>query len=146
MGLQTGVTFWKKWGYRSGVIGVQITEGGNYTFFAVNCEKTTPLPTKFLCGYTLLYIVYRGLVGLPALAGGGGDTPGVPLGSLGVYEGERLWTAGEEGMMRQRWGRPEERDGDYPALGMGAPRVPRCKPGVQGWMRGDDAGAPSPVL
>lgn len=83
MGLQTGVTFWKKWGYRSGVIGVQITEGGNYTFFAVNCEETTPLPTKFLYGYTLLYIVYRGLAGLPALAGGGGGTLGVPLGSLG---------------------------------------------------------------
>ena len=125
-GVTGGVTNWgyilEKWGYRSGVIGVQITEGGNYTFFAVNCEETTPLPTKFLYGYTLLYIVYRGLAGLPALAGGGGrDTPGVPLGSLGVYEGggERLWTAGEEGMMRQRWGRPEERDGDYPALGMG---------------------------
>lgn len=83
-GVTGGVTNWgyilEKWGYRSGVIGVQITEGGNYTFFAVNCEETTPLPTKFLYGYTLLYIVYRGLAGLPALAGGGKGHPGGAIG------------------------------------------------------------------
>lgn len=60
---QSGRTFLKKWTDKSGVKGVQEAKVGNLTFLAFNCEETTPLTATVFGCYTLLYIVYRGILG-----------------------------------------------------------------------------------
>lgn len=75
LGLQSGVTFSKKWGYKSGVKGVRKAERGNYTFLPFNCEDSTPLTATVFEGYTLLYIVYRGISAAFVTLLGEGDTP-----------------------------------------------------------------------
>lgn len=80
---------------------MQIAECGKIPFFAVNCEETTPLAATIFEGYTLLYIVYRGFLGLFLPLLGEGDSPGGTFGEERGYPEGTFW--GEVGVYGGFW-------------------------------------------
>ena len=78
MGLQTGVTFLEKWGYKSGVKRITIAWVGKLPLLLLYVQETYPFSTSVFGAYTLLYIVYRGfLVYFYAFQGEGEHLRGV---------------------------------------------------------------------
>lgn len=62
LGLQTGVTFLEKWGYKSGVKRITIAWVGKLPLLPLYVQETYPFSTSVFGAYTLLYIVYRGFL------------------------------------------------------------------------------------
>ena len=78
VGLQTGVTFLEKWGYKSGVKRITIALVGKLPLLLLYVQETYPFSTSVFGAYTLLYIVYRGfLVYFYAFQGEGEHLRGV---------------------------------------------------------------------
>ena len=69
VGLQTGVTFLEKWGYKSGVKCITIAWVGKLPLLPLYVQETYPFLTSVFGAYTLLYIVYRGFLA-PSRGGG----------------------------------------------------------------------------
>lgn len=83
VGLQTGVTFLEKWGYKSGVKRITITWVGKLPLLPLYVQETYPFSTSVFGAYTLLYKVYRGFLAyFSAFQGGGGNTLGVLFGGV----------------------------------------------------------------
>lgn len=83
VGLQTGVTFLEKWGYKSGVKRITIAWVGKLPLLPLYVQETYPFPTSVFGAYTLLYIVYRGFLAyFSAFQGEGEHTRGT---FWGVY-------------------------------------------------------------
>lgn len=83
VGLQTGVTFLEKWGYKSGVKRITIAWVGKLPLLPLYVQETYPFSTSVFGAYTLLYIVYRGFLAyFSAFQGEGEHTRGY---FLGVY-------------------------------------------------------------
>lgn len=77
VGLQTGVTFLEKWGYKSGVKRITIAWVGKLPLLPLYVQETYPFSTSVFGAYTLLYIVYRGFLAyFSAFQGEGEHTRG----------------------------------------------------------------------
>ena len=73
VGLQTGVTFLEKWGYKSGVKRITIAWVGKLPLLLLYVQETYPFQTSIFGAYALLYIVYRGFLAyFSAFQGEGG--------------------------------------------------------------------------
>ena len=86
VGLQTGVTFLKKWGYKSGVKRITIAWVGKLPLLPLYVQETYPFWTSVFGAYTLLYIVYRGFLAyFSAFQGEGEHTRGTFFGGCTIF-------------------------------------------------------------
>lgn len=83
VGLQTGVTFLEKWGYKSGVKRITIAWVGKLPLLPLYVQETYPFSTSVFRAYTLLYIVYRGFSAYFCAFQGEGEHP---RGTYGMME------------------------------------------------------------
>lgn len=84
VGLQTGVTFLEKWGYKSGVKRITIAWVGKLPLLPLYVQETYPFSTSVFGAYTLLYIVYRGFLAYFSTFQGEGEHPRGTYGMMGV--------------------------------------------------------------
>ena len=101
LGLQTGVTFLEKWGYKSGVKRITIAWVGKLPLLPLYVQETYPFSTSVFGAYTLLYIVYRGFLAyFSAFQGEGEHLRGI----FGGVPSSRSWEndTGPKGGYRTR--------------------------------------------